>query len=210
MPIDHLLTFAALAFVLIVIPGPSVLFVIGRALSVGRRAALATVLGNAAGEYLQLVLLAFGLGFVVERSEIAFSVLKYAGAAYLVWLGLDALRKRRARAEALTLPRSPGRSWTAAREGLIVGATNPKTTIFFAAILPQFVEPSAAPVPVQMLLLGLVFLGIAVISDSIWALAAGTARRWLSRSRRVRESLNVGGGLIMIGLALKLAFSERP
>jgi len=210
LPIDRLLTFAALAFVLIVIPGPSVLFVIGRALTVGRRAALATVLGNAAGEYLQLVLLAFGLGLVVERSEIAFSVLKYAGTAYLVWLGLDALRKRRTRAEALTLPRSTGGSWSAAREGLVVGATNPKTTIFFAAILPQFVEPSAAPMPVQMLLLGLVFLGIAVISDSIWALAAGTARRWLGRSRRVREGLNVGGGLLMIGLALKLAFSRRP
>jgi len=209
VPIDHLVTFAVLAFVLIVIPGPSVLFVVGRAVSVGRRAALATVLGNAAGEYLQLVLLAFGLGLVVERSEMVFAVVKYVGAAYLVWLGIESLRRRGARAEALAVSADPAGPWRPARDGFIVGATNPKTTIFFAAILPQFVDPAAGPVPVQMLLLGLIFLAIAVVSDSAWALAAGTAREWLMRSRRLRESLNVGGGLIMIGLAVKLAFSSR-
>lgn len=210
MPLDHLVTFALLAFVLIVIPGPSVLFVVGRALTVGRRAALATVVGNAAGEYLQLVLLAFGLGLIVQRSEIAFSVLKFAGAAYLVWLGVRSLRHREARADALTAVASPTNGRSAARAGFVVGVTNPKTTVFFAAILPQFVEPGAAPVPLQMLLLGLVFLSIAVISDGAWAFAAGTARMWLTRSRRLRGSLNVGGGLIMIGLAFKLAFTSRP
>ncbi len=209
MPVDHLVAFAVLAFVLIVIPGPSVLFVVGRALSVGRRAALATVLGNAAGEYLQLVLLAFGLGLVVERSQLVFAVVKYVGAAYLVWLGIEALRKRGARAEVLAVPAAPAGRWRPARDGFIVGATNPKTTIFFAAVLPQFVDPAAGPVPVQMLLLGLVFLAIAVVSDSAWAFAAGSARRWLMRSRRLRESLNVAGGLIMIGLAVELAFSNR-
>lgn len=209
VPVDRLVTFAVLAFALIVIPGPSVLFVVGRALSVGRRAALATVLGNAAGEYLQLVLLAFGLGLVVERSELVFAVVKYVGAAYLVWLGLESLRKRKARAEALAVSAGPSGSWRAARDGFIVGATNPKTTIFFAAVLPQFVDPASGPVPVQMLLLGVIFLAIAVVSDSAWAFAAGTARRWLTRSRRLRESLNVGGGLIMIGLAVKLALSNR-
>lgn len=110
MPVDHLVTFAVLAFVLNVVPGPSVLFVVGRALTVGRRAALATVLGNAAGEYLQLILLAFGLGLVVERSEAAFAVLKYAGAVYLLWLGVEPLRRRKVRADALTVPTAVGTS----------------------------------------------------------------------------------------------------
>lgn len=209
MPIDHLVAFALLAFVLIVVPGPSVLFVIGRALSLGRRAALATVLGNAAGVCLQLALVALGLGLVVERSALVFSVVKLVGAGYLAWLGVQAIVRRRALAEALTVPAPGGRGGRAAREGYIVGATNPKATVFFAAILPQFVEPGLGPVPVQMLLLGLVFVGIALVSDSLWALAAGTARTWLVRSRRRRESLNVGSGVVMIGLAVELAFSYR-
>jgi threonine/homoserine/homoserine lactone efflux protein len=209
MPLEHLITFAVLAFALIVVPGPSVLFVVGRALTVGRRAALATVLGNAAGEYLQLVLVALGLGLVVERSEVVFSIVKLVGAGYLVWLGIEAIRRRRALAEALATPAPSKRGRAAVREGFIVGATNPKTTIFFAAVLPQFVEPGRAPIPVQMLALGLVFLVIALASDSVWAFAAGTARDWLARSRRRRESLHVGSGLIMIGLAVKLAFSDR-
>lgn len=209
MPIDRVIAFAVLAFLLIVVPGPSVLFVVGRAVTVGRRAALATVLGNAAGEYLQVLLVALGLGFVLQRSELAFTAVKLAGAAYLVWLGVDAIRRRRALADALTVPAPSGRAGRAAREGFVVGATNPKTTVFFAAILPQFVDPAWGPVPLQMLFLGLVFLAIAVVSDGAWALAAGSARRWLARSRRAREALNVGGGVVMIGLAVRLALVDR-
>lgn len=209
MPLDRVIAFTLLAFVLIVVPGPSVLFVVGRALSLGRRAALATVLGNAAGEYLQLALVAFGLGVIVERSEIVFTVMKSLGAIYLAWLGFEAIRRRRALADALSLPAATKGGGHAVREGFIVGVTNPKTTIFFAAILPQFVDPSLGPVPVQMLLLGVVFLVIALISDSVWALAAGTARTWLARSRRGREGLHAGSGVIMIGLAIELALSYR-
>ncbi len=209
MPMDHLVAFAVLAFVLIVVPGPSVLFIVGRAVTMGRRAALATVVGNAAGEYLQLILLAFGLGFLVQRYEVVFALVKYLGSAYLVWLGIDAIRKRGAKADTLAAPAAPVGARRAARQGFVVGATNPKTTLFFAAVLPQFVDPGGAPVPLQMLLLGLVFLAIAVVSDSAWAFAAGTARRWLARSRRGREGLSVGGGLVMIGLALRLAFTDR-
>lgn len=214
MALDRGIAFALLAFAVIVVPGPSVMFVVGRALAVGRRAALATVLGNAAGEYLQLALVAFGLGLVVERSEVVFSVVKLLGAAYLVWLGIDTIRRRGASTEAAVAPGGdpsavPGRSARAAREGFIVGATNPKTTVFFAAVLPQFVQPGAQPVPVQMLLLGLVFVAIALVSDSLWALAAGTARSWLARSRRRRQALDVGSGTVMIGLAVELALSHR-
>lgn len=206
---DRVAAFVALAFLVIVVPGLSVLFVVGRAVTLGRRAALATVLGNAAGEYLQLALVAFGLGLVVERSEAAFTVVKLAGAAYLVWLGLESLRKRKALADALARPSTPGHPGRAARQGLIVGATHPKSTVFFAAVLPQFVDPARGSLTGQMLVLGLLFLAIAVLSDGAWALAAGSARRWLVRSRRGREALHAGSGAVMIGLALDLALSGR-
>lgn len=212
MSLEHAVAFALLAFAIIVVPGPSVLFVVGRALAVGRRAALATVLGNAAGEYLQLTLVAFGLGLVVERSELAFSVVKLLGAGYLVWLGVQTLRRGgRALEVAGPVPAvpAPGVAARAAREGFIVGATNPKTTVFFAAVLPQFVQPGAQPVALQMLVLGLLFVAIALVSDSLWALAAGTARTWLARSRRRRQALDVGSGSVMIGLGIALALSRR-
>ncbi len=209
MSTHQLVTFALLAFALIVVPGPSVLFVIGRAVTVGRRAALATVAGNAAGVYLQVVAVALGLGFVLARSELVFSAVKLLGAAYLVWLGIQAIRNRRALAEALSADVSPTRGWVALRDGFVVGASNPKATVFFAAVLPQFVEPAAGWVPGQMLLLGLVFIAIALLSDSTWALVAGTARRWLGRSRARQEALGSIGGIVMIGLALELALRGR-
>lgn len=209
MALHHLLTFALLAFALIVVPGPSVLFVIGRAVTVGRRAALATVVGNAAGVYLQVIAVALGLGFVLERSEIVLSMVRLLGAAYLAWLGIQAIRRRRALADALAANVAPTRGLSALRDGFIVGSTNPKATVFFAAVLPQFVDPAGGWVPGQMLLLGAVFVTIALLSDSAWALAAGTARRWLGRSRRRQEALGAIGGAIMIGLALELALHGR-
>jgi len=209
MTFDRLLTFGLLSFLLIVVPGPSVLFVIGRALTVGRRAALATVAGNSAGVYVQAAAVALGLGLVLERSQLVFSVVKLLGALYLVWLGIQAIRDRKALAEALAAGVPPARGTGAFRDGFLVGVTNPKATIFFAAVLPQFVAPAAGSVPAQMLLLGLVFVGIALVSDSSWALAAGAARSWLARSRGTQEALGVAGGTVMIGLALELVLNGR-
>ena len=209
MSMHSLATFALLAFALIVVPGPSVLFVISRAVTVGRRAALATVVGNAAGVVLQVVAVALGLGFVLARSELLLSAVKLAGAAYLLWLGIQAIRNRRALADALVANVVPTSGRAAVRDGFIVGATNPKATVFVAAVLPQFVDPAAGSVPGQMLLLGVVFVVIALLSDSAWALAAGTARRWLVRSRRRQEALGTVGGAVMIGLALELALNGR-
>jgi len=209
VPLGHVIGFALLAFALIVVPGPSVLFVIGRALSVGRRAALATVVGNASGVYLQVAAVALGLGFVLARSATVFTVVKLLGAAYLAWLGIDAIRKRRALANALATAVPATSRRRAMRDGFVVGATNPKAAVFFAAVLPQFVDPARGAVPLQMLLLGLVFVAIALVSDSAWALAAGTARRWLTRSPRRQEALSAGGGVIMVVLAIELALTGR-
>ena len=208
---DRLLAFALLALALIVVPGPSVLFIVGRALSVGRRAALATVLGNAGGEYVQATGVALGLGVILAQSDLLFTIVKLAGAGYLAYLGVQTILKRRSLAappNQSTLPYHDGR---ALRDGLIVGLTNPKTTVFFVAVLPQFVTKteSAGPVPVQMLLLGLVFVAIALVSDSVWALGASQARSWFVRSPRRLENLSAAGGCVMIGLAAGLAFTNR-
>jgi threonine/homoserine/homoserine lactone efflux protein len=208
---DRVLAFAALAAVIIAVPGPSVLFVVGRAVAYGRRAALLTVLGNAAGVGVVVLLVAVGLGAVVARSATLFTVIKLAGALYLIWLGIDAIRHSRSMASALArAPSGPRPGHHVMREGFVVGLLNPKTAVFFAAVLPQFIDPAAAHPSVQMTMLGAVFLLIALVFDSIWGLSAAQARVWLGRDRRRLERLGVLGGVVMIGLGTFLALEDAP
>jgi len=214
VPSGRLLAFAAVALVIIVIPGPSVLFVVGRALAHGRRVALASVLGNEAGSLVLVVLVAAGVGPLVERSALIFTTLKLAGAAYLVFLGARAFLQRRRHALAeLAGPGGPAgapRGWArAVLQGFLVGVSNPKTAIFFAVILPQFVDRSRGDVPAQMLLLGTVFALIATISDAAWSLVASGARGWFGRSPRRLELVGGTGGLAMIGLGITIAVTGR-
>ncbi|MCT2587817.1 LysE family translocator [Actinophytocola gossypii] len=208
MPMSQVLAFAVLTLVLVAVPGPSVLFTIGRALTVGRREALLTVVGNAAGVYVQVVAVAFGVGVVVERSAAVFTVIKLAGAGYLVYLGVRALRHRRRMSAALgETPAHPaGRSL---RDGFVVGLLNPKSIVFFVVALPQFTAPEAGNVPLQMLLLGALFPLVALVLDSVWAYAAATARTWFARSPRRLELVGGAGGLMMIGLGASLAMTGR-
>lgn len=210
VPMDRLLAFSLAAFLLIVVPGPSVLFVIGRGIALGRRAAVATVVGNASGVYVQIIGVAAGVGAVVQRSVLAYNTLKLLGAAYLVFLGVQALRHRRELSTALT-PAGMERPalWRNARDGFVVGVANPKAIVFFTAMLPQFTDPAAGSVPLQMLFLGLVFVAIALVSDSAWGLAAGSARAWLARSPRRLQAIGGLGGVVMIGLGLRLLVSRR-
>jgi threonine/homoserine/homoserine lactone efflux protein len=203
------LAFALVAWILIAIPGPSVLFIVGRALSLGQLSALLTVLGNAAGEYVQILAVAVGIGTLVERSVALFSVLRLLGAAYLVFLGIRALLRRREMAAALRGGEAALSRLRILREGLVVGATNPKSLAFFVAVLPQFVDPAAGAAAPQLLILGLVWVGIALVSDSAWALAAGQARAWLGRSPRRLEAVGATGGAAMIGLGVYLAVSRQ-
>ncbi|MET9606186.1 LysE family translocator [Streptomyces sp. NPDC006512] len=207
---DRLLAFAAMSFLLIVIPGPSVLFVIGRALAQGRRAALTTVLGNTLGAYVLVVAVALGVGAVVERSVLIFTGLKLIGAAYLVYLGVKAWRQRGALHAAVTgdAPAAHG-SLRTLGEGFVVGVANPKTMVFFAAVLPQFVDRAAGHVPAQMLVLGLVFNLIAIVSDSGWGLVAATTRDWFAGSPRRLSLVGGTGGLTMIGLGVTVAVTGR-
>jgi threonine/homoserine/homoserine lactone efflux protein len=209
IPTGSLLAFAATAFVLIVTPGPSVLFVISRGVALGGRAAVATVLGNAAGAYMQVVVVALGLGALIERSATLFTVAKFVGAAYIIFLGVQAVRHRRSLASVLDAAMAPRANRRILREGFVVGITNPKSAVFIAAILPQFTDPARGHVSLQLLVLGLVFVGIALVSDSTWGLAAGYARAWLGRSPQRLEALGGLGGLVMIGLGVRLAVTGR-
>ena len=211
VPASHVLAFVAVVTVLIAIPGPSVLFTISRALTVGRRAALLTVVGNEAGLCVQLVAVAFGVGAVVQRSAQVITVIKLAGAAYLVFLGVQAIRHRRSMAEALAARVTPVRPLRAIRDGFVVGVANPKTIVFFVAGLPEFTTtaPGHLPVPAQMLILGALFPVIALVLDSAWAAIAGTARQWLVGSPRRLALIGGTGGLVMIGLGVSLAATGR-
>jgi threonine/homoserine/homoserine lactone efflux protein len=208
-PAGSIVAFALLSFALIVVPGPSVMFIVSRGVALGRRAALLTVVGNASGVYLQVLLVAAGLGAAVERSVVVFTVVKLLGSVYLVWLGVQAIHHRRGMAEVLDVAGTvrPRRSVFA--DGVVVGAANPKAIVFFAAILPQYVDAGGAPPGLQMAFLGLVFVLIALLSDGVWGLAAGTARQWFARSPGRLARLGGAGGLTMIGLGVHLAVSGR-
>jgi threonine/homoserine/homoserine lactone efflux protein len=207
--LEQLAAFAVAALVLIAIPGPSVVFVVGRALAYGRAVALLTVLGNSLGLLVVLVLVALGLGVVVRDSMTLFTVLKLAGAAYLMYLGIQAVRHRRAVAvpveRSSTLP--AGR---ALREGFTVGVSNPKAFVIFAAVLPQFLDRAAGHVQAQMLVLGAVAFLIGLCSDSLWAVMASQLRSWFDASPRRGRTLGAVGGGSMIGLGVAVAVTGRP
>jgi threonine/homoserine/homoserine lactone efflux protein len=204
----HLLAFLLAGVVLVVIPGPSVLFIVGRALAHGRRAALTSVAGNTTGVLLVVGAVALGVGAVAAASAAVFSVLKLVGAAYLVYLGVQTWRHRGDLAVALGSPGPPpGRRvfW----QGVVVGATNPKVLVLFVALLPQFTDPEAGSLAVQMLVLGLLFAVLAACLDSVWGLAAGAAREWFATSPARLRRVGGTGGLMLIGLGATLALTGR-
>ncbi len=199
--------FLVASILFIQVPGPSLLFTIGRALTVGRREALLSVVGNAIGVTTQAVLVAVGLGAVVAASVTAYTVVKVAGAAYVIWLGVQAIRNRHEAREALEKQVS-GKRGHALRIGMVVGLTNPKTILFFVAFLPQFTNAAAGHVAVQMAVLGLVFGALAVCSDSVWALLAARAREWFARKPARLDKLGATGGAMMVGLGAVMLARE--
>ncbi len=190
--------FLIASILFIQVPGPSLLFTIGRALTVGRREALLSVVGNAIGLLVQVLLVAVGLGAIVAASATAYTAVKVLGAAYVIWLGIQAIRHR-SDARLAMADAVPVRRGHPVRIGLTVGVTNPKTIVFFVAFLPQFTDPGG-PVALQSVALGAVFGLMAVTSDSIWALAAGAARAWFARRPTRLDALSATGGAMMIGL----------
>lgn len=194
--------------IIILAPGPSVLFVIARAIAWGRKTSVLTVLGNVSGSFVLSTLVALGLGPVLQRFEIAYIAVQWGGGLYLIYLGIDAIRQRAVHASDMTNQGPIGPTpMQSIRDGFWVGVLNPKAIVFFAAVLPQFVDINGGKVTTQLLFLGLTFCVLAFISDSTWGLLAGTARAWLAKSNSRLELLRTVGGVVMIILGVAILYS---
>jgi hypothetical protein len=205
---SRLVEYIIAAMIIILAPGPSVLFVIARAIAWGRKVAVVTVAGNVTGAFVLSSLVAFGLGPILQRSDLAFAAVQWGGGLYLVYLGIDAIRKRRVHAADMTNqgPIEP-RVFQSVRDGFMVGVLNPKGLVFYAAVLPQFIDRDRGNVTGQLLFLGALFSVLAFISDGSWGLLAGTARAWLSGEATRLEKLRATGGTIMILLGTAVIVS---
>lgn len=200
-----MLVFAAAGVLLMVIPGPSVLFIVTRSITDGRRAGLVCGLGVEVGTLVHVATAAIGLSALLASSATAFAVVKYAGAAYLIYLGLRAFRRREHPTEIEAgVPQSLGRTF---RQGLLVQILNPKVALFFLAFLPQFVNPARGPAWAQILVLGALLALLGVISDSLYALAAAQAGGWLRRRPRLLARERYVSGAVYVGLGVGAALT---
>ena len=200
--------FCAASLALAVVPGPAVLYIVAQSVDQGRLAGLVSALGIGVGGLVHVLAATIGLSSLLASSATAFTIVKYAGAAYLVILGVRRLLTRETveEEEVARAPRSRRRLFV---DGVVVNALNPKTALFFIAFLPQFVDPEASTATLQIFGLGLVFVVIALSSDSLWALAAGTAGVWLKRSRWYLGVKRWVTGTVFVALGLSAARTSR-
>lgn len=191
------------AMIIILAPGPSVLFIIARAIAWGRLTAVATAAGNVTGAFTLSLMVAFGLGPILQRSEIAFIAVQVIGGFYLIYLGVDAVRHSKIHAEDMVNQGEIRPSaFRSARDGFWVGALNPKGLVFFAAILPQFLDRDSGNITAQLVLMGATFSVLAFFSDGSWGLIAGTVRQWMATSPSRLVTMRRIGGLVMMTLGI--------
>ena len=204
---SRLAEYIVAAMIIILAPGPSVLFVIARAIAWGRKVAVFTVAGNVTGSFVLSVFVALGLGPILQRSDFAYTAVQWGGGLYLMYLGLDAVKHRKIHAADMANQgeRAPS-ALRSMRDGFWVGALNPKAIVFYAAVLPQFIDRDKGHISAQLILLGAIFSTLAFISDGSWGLLAGTARAWLAKDPSRLEKLRATGGSIMIILGLSVLF----
>jgi threonine/homoserine/homoserine lactone efflux protein len=208
MSADLLLAFAAASFVLLAIPGPTVMIVVAQALAHGRRSALATVPGVVLGDATAMTLSLAGAGALLATSATLFTLLKLAGAAYLVWLGIGLWRNPPPPpAPGNTPAPARGTGWRLFRQAYVVTALNPKSIVFFVAFVPQFIDPSA-PYLAQAMALEAIFLALAALNTAAWALAAGTLRARIGRPAVLRAMARTGAGFL-IGAGVLTALARR-
>jgi len=198
--------FAVAAILLLLTPGPAVLYIVARSVEQGRIAGLASVCGITTGTLVHVLAAALGLSALLASSVLAFAVVKYAGAAYLIYIGLRRILSRAdaPAAEVELQRRSLGRLY---RDGFVVNLLNPKTALFFLAFLPQFVDPSRGAVAFQIAFLGLLFALMGLTSDGLYAIAAGTAGRWVKRNSHYLRWERYVTGSVFIGLGVTAAFA---
>jgi len=191
------------AMIIILAPGPSVLFIIARAIAWGRATAIASVAGNVTGALTLSLAVAFGLGPILQASELAFIGVQFLGGLYLIYLGLDAVKHSRIHADDMVNQGDIKPSnISSIKDGFWVGALNPKGLVFFAAILPQFVDKGSDSVTEQLVIMGATFAILAFFSDGTWGLIAGTVRQWLVTSPQRLVLMRRIGGLVMITLGI--------
>ncbi|TXK43347.1 LysE family translocator [Nonomuraea sp. C10] len=197
--LSTLALFCAATLAILLVPGPAVIFIVTRSVAQGRAAGLVSVLGVHAGSVVHVVAAALGVSALLAASATAFTIVKYAGVAYLVWLGLRKLLARGTAEEMVELPEQSKRRmfW----EGFVVNVLNPKTAIFFMAFLPQFADPAAGAVAPQMLVLGLLWMALGMASDGTYALLSSALATRVRRSVRARRRIDIGSGLVYLGLA---------
>ena len=199
--------FAVASLALLVVPGPSVLYIVTRSMDQGRAAGLVSVLGIHTGSVVHVTAAAFGLSAILASSALTYGIVKYVGAAYLVWLGIRALRGRdEERHDVARKGHSLRRIYA---QGVVVNVVNPKTALFFLAFLPQFVDVSKGSVPLQVVLLGLTFILLGFISDGTYALISARVSRRLATRRRSGVVRRWLPGLTLIGLGVVSAFTGR-
>jgi threonine/homoserine/homoserine lactone efflux protein len=200
----NLTAYLVLAAVIIVVPGPGVLFTIGRALVLGTKAALVGVLGSALGVGVQIVVISLGLGVAIQQSELLFLAIRVFGAGMITYLGVKAILSR---ADFdLEVQEKQSSASTVVRQSIVVGITNAKTFVFFIAALPSFTSPELGNPVIQMLVLGAIFSVIGILSDSVYAIAAGQARSWLASSQQRLAAFRGIGGIALTLLGLYMLY----
>lgn len=210
MDTANLYLFIGASLVMLITPGPAVMYIVARSLEQGRKAGLLSVLGIQLGVVVHILAAALGLSTLMMTSALAYSAVKYAGAAYLIYLGISKLMQRDAPVAAPEAGRvAPAELSRVFWQGTVVAILNPKTALFFLAFLPQFVNPASGWVPGQIVALGLLFSFMATITDGTWALVAGSSRGLLLNSRRYVQSERYVTGSVLIGLGLATALAGR-
>lgn len=197
--------FSVAALALLLVPGPAVLYIVARSIDQGRLAGLVSVLGVGVGSLVHIVAAALGLSALLMSSALAFSLVKYLGAAYLIYLGIRKLLEHTAPTAAPTSARTLRRLFW---EGVLVNALNPKTALFFFAFLPQFVDMHHGSIAGQILLLGVLFVLLGIVSDSLYALLAGSVHRRFGNHGRTVAVSRYATGSVFIGLGVATALAD--
>ncbi|WP_246263658.1 LysE family translocator [Caulobacter soli] len=206
MSTNNLWLFVSASFLLLAIPGPSVLYIFARSIEQGRLAGFISIIGIHAATLVHVLVAVLGLSAILASSTLAFNVIKYAGAAYLIWLGVKRILSHAPAVEAPLDPK-PRKYSRLLGDGFVVNLLNPKTALFFLAFLPQFVDLNRPHVPMQIGALGLIYIILGLITDSSYALIAGIAAGWLKKNRRFLTVERQVSGVLLIGLGLTAAFA---
>lgn len=204
LPTGNLTLFITASLVLLLTPGPNILYIMGRCINQGRSASLVSVLAVQTGSFIHISAAALGLSALLVSSALAFETVRFLGAAYLVYLGIRSLRERNHPA---ALDATPISLRSIYQQGLVVAILNPKTALFFFAFFPQFINPSAGAVPLQIMTLGVLYVALGLCVDGLYAWTAVTASRWLRGNAQFQRRQRTFSGLVFIGLGLSMALT---